>query len=109
MSSPAPDRTKIPGLFKASTEMLISESIPQLIEADAIKIPSVLVFHVAAVPKKMLLKALWYADHQANARQDLQDQGQGSPLRVLHPQEGPQDRLQQGHRQALLDVPHSRR
>ena len=44
--------------------MLISESIPQLIEMDAINIPSVLCFHVPAVPKKMMLKALWYVDHQ---------------------------------------------
>ena len=43
--------------------MLISESIPQLIEMDAINIPSVLCFHVPAVPKKMMLKALWYVDH----------------------------------------------
>jgi hypothetical protein len=58
-------RSLASGLFKASTAMLISESIPQLIEMDAINIPSVLCFHVPAVPKKMLMKALWYVDHQA--------------------------------------------
>ena len=41
-------------MFKASTAMLISESIPNLIEQHAIKILSVLCFHVPVVPKKML-------------------------------------------------------
>ena len=45
--------------------MPTSESIPQLIEMDAINIPSVLCFHVPAVPKEMLLKALLYVDNQA--------------------------------------------
>ena len=56
--------SKIPGMFKGSTEVLIKETMPQLIDMDALQIPSELTFHVECVPKAMVKKALWYVDHQ---------------------------------------------
>jgi hypothetical protein len=56
--------SKIPGLFRASTENLVAETLPQLVEIDAIQIPSRLCFHVPAIPKPIMEKALWYVEHQ---------------------------------------------
>lgn len=56
-------RSKIPGMLRASTEHLFKESLPQLVMMDSIQIPSNLVFHVPAVPKKMIEKSLWYVQH----------------------------------------------
>ena len=42
----------------------IEEALPQLIEMDALLIPSTLCYEVPAVPKGMFEKALWYVDHQ---------------------------------------------
>ena len=55
--------SKIPGMIRGSTEMVFHDMLPDLIEQDAIQIPSELVFHVPAVPKGMITKALWYVDH----------------------------------------------
>ena len=51
-------------MFRGSTEFVFKETLPQLIEMDAIQMRSQLGFDVPAVPKKMILKALWYVDHQ---------------------------------------------
>ena len=56
--------SKIPGMFKASTARFFKDSLPELINIDAISIPSELVFHVPGVPRGMIEKALWYVDHQ---------------------------------------------
>ena len=56
--------SKIPGMMRGSTEHLFASTLPQLIEMDAIQIPTELVFHVPAVPKGMIDKALWYVDHR---------------------------------------------
>ena len=56
--------SKIPGMMRGSTEMLFATTLPQLIEMDAIQIPTQLVFHVPAIPKGMIEKALWYVDHR---------------------------------------------
>ena len=56
--------SKIPGMFRASTEHLFKESLPDLIMMDAAMLPTILNFSVPAVPKKMIQKALWYVDHQ---------------------------------------------
>jgi hypothetical protein len=57
--------TKIPGMFKGSTKTVINESLPRLIEHDAITKPTTLTFAVPAVPKLMITKALWYVDHKS--------------------------------------------
>ena len=57
-------RTKIPNMMRGSTESVFKVALPQLVLVDAIQIPTELVFHVPAVPKKMIKKALWYVDHQ---------------------------------------------
>ena len=57
-------QSRIPGMFKASTEYVFSESLPQLIEMDALILPTTLQFTVPAIPKGMMTKALWYIDHK---------------------------------------------
>ena len=56
--------TKIPGLGKGSTETVFHKMLPQLIEMDAIMIPTLLCFEVPGVPVEMIKKALWYVDNQ---------------------------------------------
>ena len=57
-------QSRIPGMFKGSTEHCFAESLPQLIEMDALILPTTLQFSVPAIPKAMMEKALWYIDHQ---------------------------------------------
>ena len=57
-------QSRIPGLFKASTEYVFAESMPQLIEMDALILPNTLQFDVPAIPKGMMAKALWYIENQ---------------------------------------------
>lgn len=57
-------QSRIPGMFRGSTAFVFEESLPQLIEMDAIMIPTVLPFSVPAIPKALLEKAIWYIDHQ---------------------------------------------
>ena len=57
-------KSRIPGMFKGSTEFVFEHALPQLIEMDALLIPSTLCYEVPAVPKGMFEKALWYVDHQ---------------------------------------------
>ena len=40
-------RTRIPGLFKASTKRVITWSVPQLIKMDGVMLPDLLCFHVS--------------------------------------------------------------
>ena len=56
-------QSKIPGMFKGSTEHVFAEALPQLIEMDAVCMPSTLQFDVPAIPKGMMQKALWYVEH----------------------------------------------
>jgi len=51
-------------MMRGSTESVFKVALPQLVLVDAIQIPTELVFHVPAVPKKMIEKALWYVAHQ---------------------------------------------
>ena len=56
--------SKIPNMLLGSTEYLFKETLPQLIAMDGIQIPSTLPFHVPALPRGMMQKALWYVEHQ---------------------------------------------
>ena len=55
---------RIPALFRASTERVFKEGLPQLIELDGINSPTVLPFKVAVIPEGMMKKALWYVTNQ---------------------------------------------
>ena len=57
-------QTKIPGMFKGSTETVFAKALPQLIEMDGLQLPTTLGFSVPAIPKGMMQKALWYVDHK---------------------------------------------
>ena len=57
-------QAKIPGMFKGSTESVFANALPQLIEMDALLLPSTLQFRVPAIPKEMMKKAVWYIDNQ---------------------------------------------
>jgi len=57
-------QSKVPNMLRGSTAMCFAETLPQLIEMDAVAIPSILPFHVPAVPKEMIKKALWYVDNR---------------------------------------------
>ena len=56
--------SRIPSMFRASTEMLFKEGLPALIERDAILLPTKLNFGVPAIPAGTMKKALWYIEHQ---------------------------------------------
>ena len=58
--------TRVPALFRASTEYVFAEGLPQLIELDGIGLPKVLNFSVPCIPKGKMQKALWYVEHQAS-------------------------------------------
>ena len=58
-------KSRIPGAFRASTEHVFAEALPQLIQLDGVLSPTVLVFDVPAIPKQMMEKALWYVQHQS--------------------------------------------
>ena len=55
---------RIPALFRASTERVFKEGLPQLIELDGINSPTVLPFKVPVIPEGMMKKALWYVTNQ---------------------------------------------
>jgi hypothetical protein len=57
-------RSKIPGMFRGSTETVFMTALPQLIIMDGIFMPTVLPFSVPAIPKAMLVKALYYINNQ---------------------------------------------
>ena len=57
-------QSKIPGMFRGSTERVFMEALPQLIIMDGLLMPTVLPFSVPAIPKAMLAKALYYIDNQ---------------------------------------------
>ena len=54
-------RSKIPGMFKGSTEQVMQVSLPKLIRIDGVQAPDKLLFHLPRVPLDMLKKAHWYA------------------------------------------------
>ena len=56
--------SKIPGMFRGSTERVFMEALPQLIIMDGLLMPTVLPFSVPAIPKAMLAKALYYIENQ---------------------------------------------
>ena len=58
-------KSAIPGLFRASTENLFADGLPQLIELDGIMRPKVLTYHVPVIPKEKMVKALWYVEHMS--------------------------------------------
>ena len=66
-------QSKIPGLFHGSTAAVFASTLPQLIEMDALQIPTELVFHVPAVPAAMIKKALWYVDNRDTHIYTLRD------------------------------------
>lgn len=52
-------KTKIPNGLRGSTEFVFQQTIPDLIELDAIQLPNILQFSVPCIPKPMLEKAKW--------------------------------------------------
>lgn len=57
-------QSRIPGMFKGSTEHVMHVALRKLVQMDAALIPDKLLFSVPAVPSKMLQKAQWYASHK---------------------------------------------
>ena len=57
-------RSKIPGMFKGSTEGVFTTALPKLIRIDGLMLPNVLTFDVPAIPRSMLDKAKWLVDHR---------------------------------------------
>jgi hypothetical protein len=51
-------------MFRGSTETVFMTALPQLIIMDGILMPTVLPFSVPAIPKAMLVKALYYINNQ---------------------------------------------
>ena len=45
-------KTKIPSMLHGSTESVFQVALPQLVLVDAIQIPTELVLHVPAVPRR---------------------------------------------------------
>ena len=57
-------KERIPGMFKGSTEHVMQVALRQLIELDATMIPSVLQFHVPAIPRRWWRNAKRYGDSE---------------------------------------------
>jgi hypothetical protein len=57
-------RSKIPGMFRGSTETVFMTALPQLIIMDGLLMPTVLPFSVPVIPKAMFVKALYYIENQ---------------------------------------------
>jgi hypothetical protein len=57
-------QSRIPGMFKGSTEHVMHVALPQLVSMDAALIPDELLFHVPSIPAAMLAKAVWYSRHK---------------------------------------------
>ena len=55
---------KIPGMFRGSTETVFMVALPQLIIVDGLLMPTVLPFSVPAIPRAMLVKALYHINNQ---------------------------------------------
>ena len=51
-------------MFRGSTETVFMVALPQLIIMDGLLMPTVLPFSVPAIPKEMLVKALYYIENQ---------------------------------------------
>ena len=58
-------QSRIPGMFKGSTEHVMHVALPKLVALDAALIADNLLFEVPGVPKAMLKKAKWYATRKA--------------------------------------------
>ena len=56
--------SKIPGMFKGSTEHVFTHAIPQLVSIDGIDLPSRLTFETSVVPRAVLQRAAWYVKRQ---------------------------------------------
>jgi len=57
--------SRIPGMFKGSTKKVVTEALPQIVTLDGKFIPDILCFDVPAVPRGVLEKGLWYAQHKS--------------------------------------------
>ena len=57
-------QSRIPGMFKGSTEHVMHVALPKLVSLDAALIADALLFEVPAVPRAMLQKAAWYANQR---------------------------------------------
>ena len=66
-------QSRIPGMFKGSTEHVMQVALPRLVSMDAALIPDGLLFSVPGVPRRMLQKAGWYVDHERTHMHILQD------------------------------------
>jgi hypothetical protein len=76
--------SKIPSLFKASTERLFKDGLPDLIEMDAYLKPSKLNFDVTEMSEDMLKRAKWYIDHQATHVRAVKPAGSTEGDGVVH-------------------------
>ena len=56
--------SKIPGMFKGSTEHVLTHAIPQLVLVDGCDLPNKLTFDVPIVPREVLQRAAWYLKRQ---------------------------------------------
>ena len=56
--------TRIPGMFKGSTEHVMHVALPRLVSMDGFLIPDELMFHVPSVPVHLFDRARWYIAHE---------------------------------------------
>ena len=76
--------SRIPGMFKGSTEHVLKVALPQLIKLDGIFIPDELNFEATTLPRKMVEKALWYVERKAThvrifEFEEGEGEGEGGP------------------------------
>ena len=81
--------TRIPGLFRCSTEIVFSTALPQLVRLDAALIPSELNFSLDWAPPAMLQKALWLVDHHTTHIFAFESPKQQANQRASRQQKGP--------------------
>ena len=68
-------QTRIPGMFKGSTEHVLHIAMPKLISMDAALLPDKLQFEVPATPRGMFNKAKWYSTRQYERMHITSDAG----------------------------------
>ena len=57
-------QSRIPGMFKGSTEHVMHVALPKLVNMDAALISDELCFTMKHPPRRMYEKASWYLEHE---------------------------------------------
>jgi hypothetical protein len=78
-------QSRIPGMFKGSTEHVMHVALPKLVKMDAALLPDKLLFEVPSIPSRMLKKAVFYTHHKAtHFHIKVDDDGEDDPVYTFY-------------------------